>query len=234
MSRNNRPNRKNYNRSNKRLPYNQRRPRARSAVVSYIPGPMAVRRDAAPVLRFQKSGILLNAGITFANVRFEPTYAYDVDPVSGSTAMPYFTEYAAMYRFYRVIWFRVSVTFSNLDSTTSGTAYICPSNTDPGANSSTAQNLLSNRMGKSVVFGPSTGNGTTRTLSKKITVDKFGGVRYTRTIDNYFGSVTGTAPLNNIFFALGAYTSVGMTSGVYYDCTIDICLDFVEVQTPST
>jgi hypothetical protein len=184
------------------------------------------------VLRFQKTGLIQNVGNTSGNVRFTPTFAYDVDPVIGSTAMPGFTELAGIYRQYRVDGFRYKVSFSNNEAFAM-TALTCPVNFDPGANTANFQNYLSNRRSKSKILGPLTGNGVT-TMSGRVTVAEFAGLPDIRADDNTVGAVTGGSPNNNIWFYVGAYSPTNQVNGVSYDFVIDIDLEFFELATPAT
>jgi len=174
-----------------------------------------------------------NTTFTFANVRFEPTFCYDIDPAVGSTAMPGFTELGALYRFYRMVSCEADVGFSNIDTATVATVYICPTNIDPGANTTTAQNLLSNRRSVQRTIGPLNGNGIANHLKSVFGIEDFGGVKWTGQLDQYCGSTAGTAPSNNIFLAVGAFTTPSMTTGILADVRLTIEVEFFELATPN-
>jgi len=182
-------------------------------------------------LTYQKTVAVANAGFTYANVRFTPTSAYDVDPTLGSTAMPGFSELSGIYRFYRVRSFVCRARFSNLDSATTGTVYICPTNIDPGANASPNQPYISNRRARTDIIGPLNGNGVSKALVVKAGPDTYGGVVWTGQLDSYCAGVAST-PTNNIYVAAGFQANTAMTSGVNLDISITIRLEFFELSSP--
>lgn len=202
--------------------------------ITMYKGPSFFFSRVGTVLCFQKLAIINNPTFTFANIRFEPTFAYDVDPTAGSTALPGFTELGLLYRFYRVQWFKLTVKFSNLDAGTTCTTFVCPSNTDPGANTSSIQNLVSNPRCRDDQIGGQNGNGLSKKIVINVGTDEFGGVVYTGQIDNYVGSSAGTAPTNNIFGVVGILTTPAMTSGVSVDVRLKIGIQFLELSNPVT
>jgi len=180
-------------------------------------------------LRFSKQLNMLST-TGWANIRFQPTYAYDVDPVGASTAMPGFTELAVLYRLYRVVSSRIRVIFSNLDSL-AGEVVICPVNFDPGANTGSYQNYLSSRSARTTAIGTANGNGAA-VLNHSFTVAKFAGAPVIGAVDYYVGSGS-TAPGNNVWWLVGAFMSNTMVSGVFVAVNIDITLDFFELNSPT-
>jgi hypothetical protein len=185
------------------------------------------------VLAFTKFYNMNFATNNFANTRFEPTNAYDVDPTLGSTAVPGFTELAGCYRFYRVKQFRVKCSFSNNDTTTSAVCYVCPVNTDPGVNTTTYQQLLSNRRSVQKIVGPSTGNGIVNNITTDVSVDDYGGVKWTGQLDAYCAS-TSSSPTNNIWVAVGIESSAALTNGMAVNFNLIIEIEFFELNDPAT
>jgi len=185
------------------------------------------------MLRFNAFYTLLNAGVNFASGRFEPTYAYDIDPTLGSTAMPGFTELATLYRKYRVKKFSAKASFYNRESFPL-TVYICPVNSDPGANSTSFQSYLSNKDSVKRDIGPLTGAGGIE-LRKDVAVASFAGIPNTRADDNTCGGGT-VAPVNNIWLQVGLVAvgaNVGV-SGVMVTLDIDVDIEFYELATPAS
>ncbi len=178
-----------------------------------------------------------NVGAVFANVRYQPTYAYDIDPTLGSTAMPFFTEMGTLYRYYRVLSSRIVVHFSNKENF-STIVYLCAVNFDPTANTSTYQNYLSNPVSRHHVVGPATGNGI-GTLQSSQTTNGFSGSKWLGDADPYSARTNGTggAPANNWYWLVGC-RSDGNTftanNGVFCDITIHIRLCFFEEESPAT
>jgi len=208
----------------------QRRGNKRDPGTVIMRGPMFMPARIRTTLRYSKQ-LNMASSTGWANIRFEPTYAYDVDPVGASTAMPGFTELAGIYRLYRVVSSRIRVIFSNLD-TLAGEAVICPVNFDPGANTSSYQNYLSSRSARTTALGAVSGNGGA-ILNHSFTVAQFSGAPIIGAVDYYVGSGS-TAPGNNVWWLVGAYMSNTMTSGVFVGVNIDITLDFFELNSPTT
>jgi hypothetical protein len=183
-------------------------------------------------LAYEKFVIINNATFSFANVRFIPTGAYDIDPVVGSSAMPGFSELGSMYRFYRTTGFHVTASYSNLD-TNAAICYLCPQNVDPGANESTSQSLLSNRRSIQKMIGPSTGNGVAQNLACSVSIEEYGGVKWTGQLDGYSAAVSSN-PTNNIYIVPGVLTTNAMVNGVACSIKITIEIEFFELSTTGT
>lgn len=186
-------------------------------------------------LSFQSNSLIRNAASTFANSVFWPTYLFDVDPLVGSTAIPFFTEMAGFYRYYRLVSFTCTATFANLDATTAGTVYLIPLNINPGANALTFQSMLSNNRCKTAIMGLSGGNGISKTLRIRAGVDEFGGVVWSGQTDAYSGTTSGSsAPVNNIYVAAGWSCTPAMGNGVVADVVFKFDVEFFEYTTPPT
>ncbi len=184
-------------------------------------------------LRFNAHLTLNNAGQVYSNNRYMPTYAYDIDPTLGSTAMPGFSELGALYRQYRVNAFTFKATFSNNEAFPV-IVYALALNGDPGANATNYQNFLSNRECKKKTIGPLTGMGTA-TLRGRETVSSFAGMANTLGDDNTCGPTSGSsAPNQNIWFAMGIVGSSNLVNGVYVEVDLDIDIEFFELSTPAS
>jgi len=176
----------------------------------------------------------MTSAITATNVRFVPTFLYDVDPTVGSTSVPGFTEWGGLYRFYRVNASKITASFANGQAFNT-VCYICPVNTDPGANHSAAlaQTYLSQKRSKKHICGPLTGNGQC-TLSSRETTAGFGGSANNLSADNYTALVSGGTPTNNWYWDVGTVGTGNVTVGVDVEVSIDIEVEFSEVQAPSS
>ncbi len=182
-------------------------------------------------LRFNKASFHLNAVAQYSNIRFEPTYAYDIDPTVGSTAMPGFTEYMGLYRHYRVrsVVARLSVANKELFPSL---IWMTAVNFDPGADTANYQNYLSSRETVKKYVGPASGMNQC-TLVRRWTTDAFAGSSTRLRIqDDYSGSGT-TAPVNNWWIAIGAYGDAIQVSGFSYSIDLDITIEFFEFSAPS-
>lgn len=182
-------------------------------------------------LRYWNNVSLVNVGVNSANKRFNVTNAYDIDPTIGSTSLGGFVAYATLYRFYRVIAYKAKARCSNLE-TFPVTVFLTPFNVDPGANANNQLACLTNPRTSSATLGPLTGNGIA-TISQSETVWKYGGSMNPMLADVYSGSTTGSSPTNNMYVELGSYGTANGVSGVLCELTIDITLQFFELQDPS-
>jgi len=196
-----------------------------------VGGRFAVPPRTRAKLCYSKTVAITNATFGYANVRFSPTNAYDVDPVLGSTAMPFFTEYNSMYRRYRTVSAVITVNFANLDLV-AYTAYVTADNQDPGANTANYAPQMSNRMSRHCVLGLGTGDGNGRLRLRASTSD-FGGVRNTLQDDNY-SALAGNSPTNNWWFNVGVLSTGAIANGVHADINIDVIVDFYEIGTLPT
>jgi hypothetical protein len=181
----------------------------------------------------QKS--LVNGAAVFANYRLEPTYAYDIDPVLGSTAMPFFSEMATLYRFYRVIESRITVRFANQADAIVFNACVCPTNSDPGANTASYSTYQSNPLARKGIIGTYNGDSTC-TVTNSARTDMFAGAKWEGVADAYCARTDGTggAPTNNWFWYVGVAAEPAMVGGVwsFVDLDLDIC--FFEETSPSS
>lgn len=183
--------------------------------------------------RFTKSVYVLNTVVVSSNVRFNPCYCYDVDPVVGSTAMPGFSELQGLYRSYRMIESEIQVDFMNMEAfpTTCG---VVPINYDPTANHSAALAVtyLSQPDAIQKPCGPLTGNGIV-TIKSKASTSEFSGSANMHTEDGYTGFQT-TAPNNSWFWNIINYPAVNGVLGCLTHITMDVLIEFSELNTPST
>jgi hypothetical protein len=148
--------------------------------------------------------------------------------------MPGFLEWGGIYRLYRTNSAKLSVSFSSNEAFPT-VPYVCPVNTDPGANyaGAVAQQYLANLLSKRKDIGPLTGNGICQITDEQST-DGFAGAKNTKTIDNYVGSTNGgTLPTNQWYWTVGLIASQAMVSGVDVDVQLDIDVDFFEVLSPT-
>jgi hypothetical protein len=192
----------------------------------------APRRVRASLL-YHAFGVVNNVGIAHANVRYTPTYAYDIDPLLASTAMPGFTEWGAIYRFYRTHSSSIRVTFSNKEAFPI-TSCICPVNFDPTANTASFANYFSSRLSKTAAAGPLTGNGV-NVLQNSFTTADIGGVASIQTLDSYCAQTSGAAaPGNNWYWFVGILTDGSLlVNGVFFDVALTVDVEFFELQSPS-
>jgi hypothetical protein len=112
--------------------------------------------------------------------------------------------------------------------------YVCPVNTDPGANYSgtVAQGYLSQPVCKKSVVGSLTGNNRATLGDTQYTSD-FGGAANANVQDLYSAPTAGTSPTNNWYWTIGAVGTANVTTGIDVEVTIDLDIEFFEIQSPA-
>jgi len=181
------------------------------------------------------ANILQAGGHATASRRYNPCYAYDVDPLVGSTAMSGFTEWGALYNEYRVLASTISICAVNDDAFPT-LMYVCPINFDPGANYATPQTLISNPNCRHHMFGLASGAEAWR-HTHHIKSSRMLGLteEQTRVCTELRGTTSGgVAPVNPWFWQVGIDGSVNLVNGVWAEIQVKIWVLFQEVNTPST
>jgi len=179
-------------------------------------------------LLFQKQVIMNNSGVGYQNVRFAPTNAYDIDPTVGSTAMSGFSEYATLYRFYRVHSSRILVDFVNQE-TFGVMVYVAVANSDPSTGSATCVAFLTNPRTKQMTLGPATGMSSGAIRSNHST-SQMGGVSSLSILDEY-SALTSGSPNNNWWWVIGTFSAANMSSGIFMSLRIEVEVEFFEFAT---
>jgi hypothetical protein len=179
--------------------------------------------------KFLNLGLL--AGTSFEQIYFQPTFAYDVDPVVGSDAMAGFFELGKLYTKYRVNAYTIVANFCNNEQF-AVQAMIMPTNTN-GGGAFTPQTILANPRTKRSLVG--TYAQFPKKLRDRVTIADFGGSANTKSADTYSALTAGTAaPLNNIFHVVGIWADLGLfNAGVTIDATVTVDIEFFELITPT-
>jgi hypothetical protein len=170
-----------------------------------------------------------SVGAAFAQKKYRPTSAYDVDPVLGSTGTAGFTELSAFYAYYRVLSYRPIIECINQE-TFGVTAYIITTNTDPGTLS--GSQALAYQMNPNVCRRLLGGSASQNhcCLQQMINCERFVGSAMQKFDDNYRSSVV-TVPNNNIFTTLVLLSngsSVFGTNGVCVNVRFILQVEFFE------
>jgi hypothetical protein len=183
-------------------------------------------------LCFSKSVSINNAGGISANVRFCPTYVYDIDPTLGSTACPGFAELSVLYRYYRLNGSSITVDFLNYEAFPA-TVGVIPLNFDPTANHSatTTVSYMSDVLMHTGPVGAITGS-SVKTIKHAVSTAFYAGAVNKHVIDNYVGSSSGTSPANNWFWDVIFYPANTLVSGCIAHIKIIVDLDFIELNAP--
>lgn len=176
------------------------------AMPSY--GRVGARPETDVILSYQVDKVSVNAAGNDTMVRFAPNSAYDVDPTLGSTATPFFNEYASIYSYYRVIKVTYDVTVVNNEAFPLR-CYSMFANTDPGTIGHYA--LAGNPLVREGVVSAKGGMDRVR-LRGSSTVSAVVGTKGVEMEDNFRAAVT-ASPVDLIWLGFGA-RSPG--SGVAY------------------
>jgi hypothetical protein len=182
-------------------------------------------------LTFNKLATLgVASGLQQVIIYFQPTFAYDVDPVVGSDAMAGFFELGKLYTKYRVNGYKIQVDFCNNEQF-AVECMIAPQNFAPGSGL-TPKDLLANPRTRRTLCG--TYAQYPKKLTDRVTVADFGGSANTKIVDTYTALTAGpTAPTNNVFHVVAIYTDNGMfEGGVTIDAKITVDIEFFEMTTP--
>lgn len=179
-------------------------------------------------LRYPIRGTLSTVGTVIAK-RWTPNAAYDVDPVLGSTSTPGFSEYAALYTYYRVEHFKTHVKFSNLDNL-SVSLYSVVSNTDPGTAGTNYFDYAQSALGRTFELAPFYSGAGSVTLNQKVDLKKLIGMN-TAQADS-FRSVTTSIPTDLVYWGFGIYSNAGtnFANGVGYTGYIEMYVRFYARQ----
>jgi len=183
------------------------------------------------VLRYVGGNNMINVGSVNSNRRYVPTFAYDIDPLLGSTSMPGFSELGALYRQYRVATISWKAEFRNGENF-NGTCYVMPCNFDPGANSANYISYLNNPRSTLVPIGPLTGV-SIKTVKGSFSLRDFTGLpNRLLADDNTVGTIAGVSPVNNVWVAIGFVGDAVQVSGCMYSLIMKIGFDYLEPSTP--
>lgn len=178
-------------------------------------------------------GALNNVGFQYSSVRYNPCYAYDVDPLVLSTAQPGYTELAALYRYVRCIRSTIVLEFAN-NETNAGMVYTIPVNTDPGSNSALYQNFLSSVSCKKALVSAKGGMDRRKVICSTST-ELVGGAAYLGVQDFYTqNTVTHVAPSNAWYWQVGCLMFNPIVNNVIVDVTITTDYVFFELANPSS
>jgi hypothetical protein len=157
--------------------------------------------------------------------RYIPTNAFDVDPAFGSTAMPGFSELAAIYGQYRVLRSKFKVQVANPSTTIPMQIIVVPLNYDPGASPSAPTVVGWKGNPRAVSRTTALAGGPIATLVNEMSTEKINGSKAVY-FDDSFASLVSTGPVNNWFWALGFSASAVIAATVYYDVTVDVGIEF--------
>jgi hypothetical protein len=170
-------------------------------------------------LRFELFTFIVNAGQVFASDYLLMNNAWNPLHVASVATVP-FGEYAAFFNYYRVINFRSTSTFSNLENF-SAMCIVVPSTTTLGTNNSLIEAYSTNQHASKKLISAKTGADRC-VLRTKICLPAYYGVTEYMNNPALAGSVTGTGPTTPLYFNWGIVTTSNQASGVEYLHTVEL------------
>lgn len=177
------------------------------------------------VLRYRTEVPINLSVVPQQGIRFQPSAAYDVDPLVGGTSMKGFLELSQFYSLYRVLSSSCKVESVNPGITTPYLMTLLPLNVDPG--SSPTPLIISDyreqpyaKTKLSALRG-----GPPISLKQTISTQKMYGSAAVLTDNNFSAGVT-SVPINNWYWAIGfdALSVIPSSEGAV------ICYVYIEID----
>jgi hypothetical protein len=155
-----------------------------------------------------------------------PSNAFDIDPALGSTALPGFTELAAIYHRYRVLKVKVTLEVTNTNNSNPEMILLLASNRDLGSPTITDWiHWKSNPLGMARTVG--TVYSPPVKLTRTFSTEEIFGSKEIYTDTDFSGEVSGS-PLNNWFLYLANYMFGSGVGTTHVNLSLDIGLEFFE------
>jgi len=178
-------------------------------------------------LRFWKSvQTSLAASVTSA-VRFQPSAAYDIDPVLASTTMAGFNELAGLYARYRVLASTIKVECANVSNLNPLMLVVAPTNLDPGATPSSAYILALKEQPYAKAISVPLVGGPLGVIESRMTTEKIFGSKMVL-FDDAFQAGIATVPTNNWFWVISWYSFQLIATSFVTNVTIEVDVEFFD------
>lgn len=179
-------------------------------------------------LRYWKA-VTVSLGVTnTGGHRWQPSAAFDIDPLIGGTTMTGYAEMAAIYRSYRVKTSRIVAEFSNPSTITPVMCTVVPLNTDPGSSPPTAEVLTAREQPYAKSKTSTLAGGPLVRLVSSMSTRKIYGNPMTDYDDNFASLVT-TVPNNNWFWFVSVYAlALIPTNPISINVLIEIDVEFYD------
>jgi len=173
-------------------------------------------------LRYLLNTVLTGVGNTQASNQYR-SEAYDVDPAFASTAMPGFTEMAAIYQRYRTL--RLSYKFTCANQEAFPVTIIHGFSAISISAASLNYQYAGNPLFSTAILGPLTGQ-CRGIFRKSAAVTQIVGTKQPLYDDLYTGSTTSaTLPsAGTVYCYIGAFSPIALTAAGIY-CGIEVTLD---------
>lgn len=153
------------------------------------------------VLPFVVNGVLRNAGVSFASLRYQSNGLYDPDPLLGGTSFLGLVQWSSLYSYYRPVELQWRLRINNNEAFPM-MIHVYNSNADPGASVGTAGTTFAmNQFGKSKLLDPVTGGKASAVLSGRVPFAKLLGTGRDLLDDSVFrGNLASSNPPDLFWF----------------------------------
>jgi len=177
-------------------------------------------------LRFPILKLINSVASGTSSVRFVTNGVWDVDPVLGSTNTPFFSEWTAMYSYYRVVSFTIEIHLTNNEAVPVEFELV-HSNTDPGTTGLNFLSYSNNSYNKITSLAASTAQ-PSKTMRSTLSPRRLVGDRAVFTEQNFWGS-SSSNPVDQTYVGLAAQINSGnLTNGVYVTGYLEFHVEFFD------
>lgn len=165
----------------------------------------------------------------YQTIRWQPTAAFDIDPLVGGTFMAGYNELAAMYRSYRVLSSLCKVEIANTSTDSIVNVTLVPVNHDPGPSPAASYAISSREQPYSKTKTCPPNGGPMTRISSTMSTERMYGNPMIKYDDNFAALVT-AIPVNNWYWVLSVYSLATIPSSdpVLFNIYIDVTLDFYD------
>jgi hypothetical protein len=150
-------------------------------------------------LSYPLMATLTNVSNSFVARRFTANGLYDIDPTFGTTAMPGFAEYSALYGFYVVLRYRYKIRISNAEAFPV-VVYVTNSCVDPTTAGTYMLDYSTQKYGSRCILSAKGGNDS-KTFSGSIEISRLVGEDITK--DSAYRTPVTSNPSDLVYLGLG-------------------------------
>lgn len=181
-------------------------------------------------LRYPFRKLLYSLASQTTSFRFVSNGPYDVDPALGSTPIPGFQEYSALYSYNRVVHSHFHVILANIESFPVN-VYLIHSNTDPGTTGIDWFEYANNAYGQIHCISSMQAQ-PAKTINSRIRPQTLVGDRTTNTDQNFVGTATSN-PTDLTYVGIGVESAGGtnLLNGVWVTGWLEMTVEFFDRKT---
>ncbi len=182
-------------------------------------------------LRYPFESNLFSMASTTVSQRWHSNALFDVDPVLGSTSVPGFAEWSALYSYNRVIKTKFLCNIGNYENLPIQ-VFIVHSNTDPGTTGITWNEYASGSFNRSFMIGSISGQ-PAKTIISTITPRKLLGDRMAFDEMNFVGTSTAN-PADLTYVGIGLQCISNLNNGVQIAGFLEFTVEFFDRKNLQT